>query len=142
MIFLPISLTVAAAAALLNIWIATRVGKARQRDKVSVGDGGSDFVTRRMRAHANFVEYTPFALILIVLLELSIGQSVILWAAGVLFLLGRVAHAIGMDNDNKGRMVGTIITLLGLAALALGAIYVAYSHKAPVAVTETVTISR
>ena len=53
---LEITLVIAAAAALINIWLAMRVGRVRTSEKVSVGDGGNELVIRRMRAHANFVE--------------------------------------------------------------------------------------
>src|SRR3546814_6042247 len=56
MIILPISLTIAAGAALLNLWLALRVGRVRTKEKVFIGDGGNDLLTRRMRAHSNFVE--------------------------------------------------------------------------------------
>src|SRR3546814_10949301 len=51
MIILPISLTLAACAALLNLWLALRVGRVRPRENVFIGDGGNDLLTRRMRAH-------------------------------------------------------------------------------------------
>lgn len=35
-------------------------------EKIMHGDGGSAPLMRRMRAHSNFIEYTPIALILIV----------------------------------------------------------------------------
>ena len=40
-ITLPITLTIAAGAALINIWLGTRVSRLRVRDKVSVGDAGT-----------------------------------------------------------------------------------------------------
>jgi uncharacterized membrane protein YecN with MAPEG domain len=132
-IWLPISLTIAAAAALINVWLSIRVGQVRTREKVMVGDGGNDAVIRRMRAHANFIENAPFVLILIALIELSCGQSTWLWAAGVLFLIGRVAHAFGMDGPMRARFVGTLITLLTLVGLAGAAIYVTYAKDKPAA---------
>src|SRR3546814_18284343 len=62
MIILPISLTIAAGAALLNLWIALLVGRVRTKEKVFIGDDGNDLLTRRMRAHSNCVENTPFML--------------------------------------------------------------------------------
>ena len=41
MIILPVTLTAAGLAALLNIWIANRVGRVRGQEKVSIGDGGN-----------------------------------------------------------------------------------------------------
>ena len=57
---LSITLTVAGAAALLNIWLMIRVGQVRTSEKVSVGDGGNEKVIRRMRAHSNYIETAPF----------------------------------------------------------------------------------
>src|SRR6188474_3181116 len=64
MTVLPITLTIAAAAALLNIWIAERVGRLRRQHRISIGTGGNELVETRMRAHSNFAEYTPVFLIL------------------------------------------------------------------------------
>jgi uncharacterized membrane protein YecN with MAPEG domain len=119
---LPITLMTAGAAAILNLWLALRTGAVRTKAKVSIGDGGNEVLIRRMRAHANFVEYAPFILILIGLLEFSTGTSVWLWAASAIFLLARVAHPLGMDGLPAGRMIGTLLTfvlLLGLGGYAV-----------------------
>ncbi|WP_428682848.1 MAPEG family protein [Sphingopyxis sp.] len=130
MIILPISLTIAAGAALLNLWLTMRVGRMRGQEKVSIGDGGSEPLIRRMRAHSNFVENTAFVLILLALVELGVGSSVWLWAVGALYLVGRILHAIGMDGAMWGRMAGTIITMLTQLGLAGFAIYVVYATPA------------
>ncbi len=127
-IVLPITLTIAAAAALLNVWIATRAGQARRQAKVSIGDGGHPLLAARMRAHANFAEYTPFVLILMALIELGRGSSMWLWAVGIIYILARIAHAFGMDSAKPGalRGIGIAATLLVLIGLAAFAIYLAY----------------
>lgn len=127
---LPISLTAAAVAALINIWLGWRVGQVRGSEKVSIGDGGNERVICRMRAHANYAEYTPFVLVLIVLLELTTGSSMVLWAVMAVYMLARIGHALGMDGLPKGRMVGTIVTMLTLLGLAGYAIYVAHTRVA------------
>ncbi len=126
MIILPISLTIAAGAALLNLWLSIRVGRVRTKEKVFIGDGGNDALTRRMRAHANFVENTAFVLILLALVELGIGSSFWLWGVGTLYLVGRILHALGMDGMGWGRMAGTIITMLTQLGLAITAVAVVY----------------
>lgn len=126
MIILPISLTIAAGAALLNLWLSIRVGRVRTKEKVFIGDGGNDALTRRMRAHANFVENTAFVLILLALVELGIGSSFWLWGIGALYLVGRILHALGMDGMGWGRMAGTIITMLTQLGLAITAVAVVY----------------
>lgn len=128
-ITLPITLTIAGAAVLINLWLGARVSQLRLRDKVSVGDGGNQQVAARMRAHANYIEYTPLFLILLGLVELSQGSQTWLWGVAILYILGRLAHPFGMDRPapNKLRMIGILVTwivLLGLAVYALAIPYV------------------
>ena len=142
MTMLPITLTMAGAAALLNIWLGLRVSQLRLRHKVSVGDAGDDRVTCRMRAHANFVEYTPFFLILIGLIELARGSEQWLWWVSILFILGRLAHPFGMDRPapNKLRAIAIAITwavLIGLAAYALALPYLENAKQQRPAITYT-----
>ena len=127
---LTITLTIAGACALLNLWLGMRVSQLRIRDKVSVGDGGNAGVTARMRAHANFVEYTPIFLILLGLVELARGTQTWLWAVGILFVLGRLLHPFGMDRPapNALRMGGTILTWLTLAGIAIYALSIPYTE--------------
>ncbi|WP_179956537.1 MAPEG family protein [Sphingorhabdus profundilacus] len=129
MLSLPVTLTIAAGAALVNLWLMIRCGQARTKESVSVGDGGNEFVIRRMRAHANFVESAPFVLILLAALEATAGTSNWLWGIGILYIVGRLAHGLGMDGGalGKGRMVGTLISMLTLAGLAIWALWAVYS---------------
>lgn len=136
---LPITLTIAGAAALLNIWLGRRVGQLRITHKISIGDGGNEALTARMRAQANFVEYTPLVLILIALIELAIGSKLWLWIVGVLYILARIAHAFGMDRRHPDplrlRMIGILATMVILLGLALYAIVLPYLHQKPATVT-------
>lgn len=133
-IILPIALTAAAAAAILNFWLGLRIGQVRTREKISVGDGGSEALLRRMRAQANFVEYTPIILILIALIELAAGTSLWLWAVAGIYILGRVAHAFGMDGAGKARMIGTGVTMLTMIGLALYGAWLAQSSGGQITV--------
>jgi uncharacterized protein len=130
---LPITLTIAAAATLLNLWIAQRVGKARLAQRVFIGDGGSAPLVARMRAHANYVEYTPFFLILLGLIELARGSEKWLWAVAVAYIIGRIAHAFGMDRPLPDRlrlrMIGTVVTMVVLLGLSLYAIWIATTER-------------
>lgn len=141
---LPITLTIAGAAALINVWLALRVSHVRRLDRVSVGDQGNPRVATRMRAHSNFVEYTPFFLILLGLVEAARGSEAWLWFVAIAFILSRLAHPFGMERPapNFLRMAGIAVTwlcLLGLAAYALALPYldrskpgsVSYAMSAP-----------
>lgn len=133
MIILPVTLTIAGAAALLNFWLAMRVGRVRVSDKVSIGDGGNARLTARMRAQANFVEYTPFVLILLGLIELAVGTSLWLWGIGGAYIVGRILHAFGMEASMPGklRMIGIVITMLSLIVLAVWALVIPYLSYQP-----------
>ncbi len=61
----------AALAAAVMIVLSLRVIGMRRGRRVSIGDGGDDDLARRIRAQGNFAEYTPLALLLILLLELG-----------------------------------------------------------------------
>ena len=101
---LPITLTFAGAAAILHIWLAARVSRLRAAHKISIGDGGNEALVRRMRAHANYGESMPIILIMIALIELAGGDARILWAAGIIFILSRIAHGFGMDQPSPSRL--------------------------------------
>ena len=135
---LPITLTLAGAAAILHIWLASRVSRVRRQYKIGIGDGGNEALVRRMRAHANYAENMPIVLILIGLIELAGGDTRILWAAGIAFILARIAHAFGMDQPSPSRlrmigMGGNALVLVGLAGWALSFAYL----QAPSAAHET-----
>ena len=124
---LPVTLTSAAAAAIINIWLSVRVGQMRVKHKVSIGDDAGGPLTARMRAQLNFVENTAFVLILIAAIELAgKGGQWLAWVS-MAYMLGRIAHGVGMDGGalGKGRSVGTAITMLTQVGLAIVAVLIA-----------------
>ena len=136
---LQTTLSLAAAAAIINLWLGIRIGQLRHQHGVSIGDGGNEQLQRRMRAQLNFAEYAPIVLILIGLIELAGGDARILWAVGILFILARILHAFGMDQPSPSRlrmigMIGSTIVVLGLAGWALSFAYL----QSPPAEHETI----
>ncbi|MEA3029815.1 MAG: uncharacterized protein QOJ53_535 [Sphingomonadales bacterium] len=130
---LPITLTLAGAAAILHIWLAARVSRLRRLFKIGVGDGGNEALLRRIRAHGNYVENAPFFLILIGLIELAGGDRRILWGIGIAFILARILHAFGMDGPTRVRLriAGMATSALVLVGLAIWALSYAYIEPAP-----------
>jgi uncharacterized membrane protein YecN with MAPEG domain len=124
---LQTTLSLAAAAALITIWHMIRIGRVRVAEKIMHGDGGNPALIRRMRAQANFGENTPYALILVAAIELTGKGGTWLAVVGALFMLGRVLHAIGMDNTeaNALRGIGTGIAMLTLVGLGVVAVLIA-----------------
>jgi uncharacterized protein len=126
-VLLQTTLSLAAAAAIINIWLTMRVGRLRMADKILYGDGGNELLMRRMRAHANFIENTPLVLILTGAIELSGKGGTWLALVGAFYMLARVAHAIGMDGTRIWRLrtVGALITMLTQIELAVMAVLIA-----------------
>ncbi|NLR71567.1 MAPEG family protein [Novosphingobium sp. ERN07] len=121
---LPITLCAAAAAAVLNIWLSIRIGMVRTTKKISIGDGGDMELIARMRAQANFIENTPIVLVLIAVIELARTGNVWVMGVAAAYMLGRVAHGVGMDGGPLGFMRGlgtmaTMLTQLGLGTWAV-----------------------
>jgi uncharacterized protein len=128
-IILPITLTIAGAAAILHVWLSLRVSTLRRPLKIGVGDGGNEQLLRRVRAHGNFAENMPIFLILLGFVELATGGGLWLWGAGIVFVIARIAHAFGMDRGgaNLLRMLGILLSWAVLLALGGYAIYTAYT---------------
>jgi uncharacterized protein len=127
MTILPVTLSAAAAAAVLNVWLMLRVGALRTSLKISVGDGGNEALQRRMRAQLNYVENTAFVLVLIGAIELAGKGSWWLAYVAAAYFIGRVAHGFGMDGGKAeaGRIVGILTTMLAQLGLAVMAALIA-----------------
>jgi uncharacterized membrane protein YecN with MAPEG domain len=120
---LPVTSLYAGLLALCFVWLATRVVKARHIHRVPLGTPHR-LVERAARAHGNFAEYVPFALLLLALCEIHGLPDWALHVFGTLLLAGRVLHAVGISQDPetfRWRFLGMTLTLtmIGIAAAAL-----------------------
>ncbi|ESP95031.1 MULTISPECIES: MAPEG family protein [Pseudoalteromonas] len=110
----------AAICTLFYIKLSLDVIKLRKGHQVGLGDAGHKDLQARIRAHANFIEYTPLAVILIFILEYQLISEAILLPFAALFLAGRVLHAQALAKANiKMRVVGMGCTFLSLIGMAL-----------------------
>ena len=90
-----------------------RVGQVRMGKKIDLGDGGDDLMLSRIRAHGNFTENAPLALLGLTALAMLGAHPIALHIFGAGFIIGRVLHAMGMAKAfGQGRLVGTLLTLL------------------------------
>ena len=119
---MPITAFYASLLVPLYILLAARIILMRFSARVSVGDGGDKELLRRMRVHANFAEYVPFALLLMGLAESLALDARLLHGVGIVLALGRYAHAYGMSRRKDilplrtGGMIATLSVLIVLAA--------------------------
>lgn len=112
----------AALGALLMFVLAARVMQLRHRHSVGLGTGGDESLARAIRAHANAVEYLPIALLLLLVLELDQTRAWLLHVFGIVLIVGRVLHAIGLSTragTSFGRFAGTGLTMLVIFVMAL-----------------------
>ena len=120
-----ITLLYAALCTLLILVLAGRVIAARWQHKVGLGDGGNTELNRRVRAHANAVEYVPLALILLGGMELNGYPEWLVHAFGAALVVSRLLHAWGLavsSGTSPGRFLGTVLTLLLMIAMCVMAI--------------------
>lgn len=130
-----ITLFYAALCTLLVLFLAGRVMAYRVKFKVGLGDGGHGELNRRVRAHANAVEYLPLALLLLGGMELNGYPDAAIHGFGATLLVSRLLHAWGLSRSagsSPGRFLGTLLTLLLMVAMALFAI-IGYLQSLPAA---------
>jgi hypothetical protein len=113
----------AAITGLMLVVLSFRIIGRRRKLRISIGDGGDDELARRIRAHGNFIEYVPLALILMAIVELSTASAVVVHVFGIGMIGGRVAHAWSLARQSiPARVIGMILTfsvLIGGSFLAV-----------------------
>ncbi len=107
---------------LVAIALGVQAGRLRGRLNISIGDGGNPELLLAMRRHANFAEWVPLALVLVLLMELNDASGFWLHLLGVTLVAARCAHAFGLQADSiqgKGRAFGAGGTLLVVVIASL-----------------------
>jgi uncharacterized protein len=98
----------------LYVWLSLRIVVQRRRLRVSLGDAGHHTLQRAIRAHANFAEYVPLALLLMLMTELRGAPAWLLHSMGSALLLARCSHAYGLSSASTQapfRSAGMAVTL-------------------------------
>ncbi|MGG5810808.1 MAPEG family protein [Falsiroseomonas sp. CW058] len=121
---LPVTALYAGVLAFGFLWLSVRVIKARRVYRVALGTGQHRLVERAVRAHGNFAEYVPLALLVLALLEINRLPDWGLHALGTALLAGRALHAAGISREPevlRFRVTGMSLTfaVLGIGAAAL-----------------------
>ncbi len=123
---IPISLYYAAALALLLGVLSYNVMRHRVRALLS-NFGKEDPTSERItRVHANFAEYVPTGLALLLALEWTGAPALLVHFGGATFTLGRYLHAWGFthsDGASFGRIVGIQTSLFALAYMVAASLY-------------------
>ena len=119
----PIAITGLYASLLILLYfvLSIRIIKLRWRDKVALGTGDSKDLLKAVRIHANFAEYAPIVLILVLMMEVSGAAPWLLHLLGAAFFAGRILHAMGITKTASSswmRFVGMLSTFLVMLVAA------------------------
>ena len=120
---MPVTTLYAGLLGLFYVALAANVIRTRVALQVNLGDGGQEILQRRIRAHGNFAEYVPLALLLLAFLESGGRPDWVIHGLGGLLLAGRLAHAYALSSSSRrpaARVGGMVATLSVIASAALG----------------------
>ncbi len=110
--------------AIISILLSARVVQLRVKTGVGIGAKGQPELNRALRAHGNFSEYVPLAVILLALLETmtDADQSMRIHGLGATLVAARILHAFGLSRRvgmSLPRGTGYLFTLLVTLACAV-----------------------
>ncbi|MBY0354127.1 MAG: MAPEG family protein [Rickettsiales bacterium] len=131
---IPVSSFYIAICALLLVFFSVRVIACRVKHGVAMLDGGVDILARHCRAQANFTEYAPLLLLLIIAAETGATPVFLLHAMGLGFVIGRISHFYSLTLreitslangklDLRFRQIGMFLTFTSLIVGALSVMY-------------------
>ena len=122
---MKITVLYAAPLALLYISLSLNVIRLRWKHQISLGTGGIPKIERAIRAHGNFSEYVPLALILITMAEFRGAPSWSIHLFGLTLLIGRLLHGYCLCIKYVAlfRQMGVFLTLLTLLSVAITAFF-------------------
>jgi len=113
---------------LLLIALSINVVMARRRYRVGLGVGTEEGMQQAVRVQANFAEYVPLAVVLLILSEVTLMPTAAVHVAGIALVTSRLLHAWGLSHSagrTFGRFYGTAGTWLVITGLSLWLLYVA-----------------
>ena len=90
------------------------------------GDANDDILRRKIRAHGNFIEYVPTALIVIGLVEIAGASKFQVAALALAFFISRVLHAYGMLYT-KTASIGAVGMVIQHAVFIVSGIWLLYT---------------
>jgi uncharacterized membrane protein YecN with MAPEG domain len=112
--------------AILFLFLSFKTIKVRKKLQIGVGTGDNPELLRAMRVHANFSEYVPITLILILSVELLRGHFILVHCLGAALLIGRVLHAYGVSQTKenlKFRVSGMLLTFSTMLVSIISILY-------------------
>ena len=113
---------------ILLLVLSVRVVRLRRKHAVALGHGDIAELAHAVRAFGNATEYVPSALAAIAVLALVGAPALLVHAAGLMLVAGRVSHAIGLSRSGGAsapRAAGVVLTWLAYIVTAVALIFYA-----------------
>lgn len=120
----------AAISGLFLVYLSGRVIIQRRGKRISVGPAGDPEMERAMRVQANFTEYAPVALLLLIIAELNGLTGLMVHGFGVTLIAARFIHFLGFRSAQGPGMFRALGMSLTFAVIALLAVVVVYQYAA------------
>lgn len=117
----PVTSLYAGLLGLLLLLLSARTILVRNTTRTAFGFGEDTRLLRAIRAQANFVEYAPMTLLLLLLLEARDFPPGLLYILGGATLGGRLLHALGISPEPERLILRQLGMLLTFGALGGGA---------------------
>ena len=92
----------------------------------SFNNFGENALFRSVRAQGNFIEYTPFFLILLFFVEFNGSNPHFLYLASCLFLISRLMHGIGFGFTMQSPFLRVGVITLTFVSILLIAVFNVY----------------
>lgn len=108
--------------ALIFAALSVRSLYLRRHLGIGVGTGNDPQLIKALRAHSNFIEYTPLCLILLYFLETVLGATSTVHIYGLMLIFGRSIHAFGISQVEENynfRVIGMFCTLFVLISSSI-----------------------
>jgi uncharacterized membrane protein YecN with MAPEG domain len=127
---LPVIASIAAGVLIVaQMGLMLVVAQTRRRVRQSLGEGADASLLRAVRRHGNLAENAAIFVVALALAEMMGAQRWFVAALAIVFVLGRLAHAVGLsmaNTVNAWRIAGIVATVaaggtLGVRLILLGA---------------------
>ncbi len=120
---------------LLYVFLGARVARLRYKTRTAIGGGGHLALERAIRAHGNFGEYVPLAIILLIAMEMHRHSIYVLHILCIILVVARLIHAFGISQTSETIALRSISITLTWLVMIISAIVVIFDFFRALAVS-------
>lgn len=109
--------------AIMTVYLTLRVIKLRRKFSIGIGVASNESLRLADRVHGNLLENAPIAMGLLLVAELNGLPALYIHIIGIVWLIARVLHAVGLTQGKGGyhfgRFWGVLTTWLVILTLSV-----------------------